>query len=108
MVLGDVSGCIEHICDNAYKNIDVRHVQRTSDLVREAIAHVRDSYPYWNASGGADHFMVFSYDHGKCEMAKALQFEEFGKIFSVQAYGSLVYRCVPSLNVHASLILRPG
>lgn len=68
-------------------------MQRTSDLVREAIAHVRDNHPYWNASGGADHFMVFSYDHGKCEMAKALQFEEFGKMFSVQAYGSLVYRC---------------
>ncbi len=68
-------------------------MQRTSDLVRDAIAHVRDTHPYWNASGGADHFMVFSYDHGKCEMAKALQFEEFGKMFSVQAYGSLVYRC---------------
>lgn len=60
--------------------------------MREAIAHVRDNYPYWNASGGADHFMVFSYDHGKCEMAKALKFEEFGRMFSVQAYGSLVYR----------------
>ena len=67
--------------------------QRTSDLVRDAIAYVRDNHPYWNASGGADHFMVFSYDHGKCEMAKALHFEEFGKMFSVQAYGSLVYRC---------------
>ena len=82
-------------------NFDAHGVQRTSDLVREAIAHVRDSHPYWNASGGADHFMVFSYDHGKCEMAKALQFEDFGKMFSVQAYGSLVYRCVPSLIVQA-------
>ena len=68
-------------------------LQRTSDLVREAIAYVRDNHPHWNASDGADHFMVFSYDHGKCEMAKALKFEEFGRMFSVQAYGSLVYRC---------------
>ena len=78
-------------------------VQRTSDLVREAIAHVRDNHPYWNASGGADHFMVFSYDHGKCEMAKALQFEEFGKMFSVQAYGSLVYRCSSAYPLDSQL-----
>lgn len=77
-------------------------MQRTSDLVRDAIAHVRDNHPYWNASGGADHFMVFSYDHGKCEMAKALQFEEFGKMFSVQAYGSLVYRCSSTYQIHAA------
>ncbi|BDA49002.1 probable glucuronosyltransferase [Coccomyxa sp. Obi] len=64
----------------------------TSDLVRSAIAHVKENYPHWNASDGADHFMVFSYDHGKCEMAKALKFEEFGEMFSIQAYGSLVYR----------------
>ena len=64
--------------------------------MRDAIAYVKEAYPYWNASNGADHFMVFSYDHGKCEMAKALQFEEFGEMFSIQAYGSLVYRCVPS------------
>jgi hypothetical protein len=68
-------------------------VQTTSDLVRSAIAYVKENFPYWNASNGADHFMVFSYDHGKCEMAKALRFEEFGDMFSIQAYGSLVYRC---------------
>ena len=76
------------MCDGFCNHCDPHGMQKTSDLVREAIAHVRDSHPYWNASGGADHFMVFSYDHGKCEMAKALQFEEFGKMFSVQAYGS--------------------
>ena len=27
-------------------------------------------------------------------MAGALRFEEFGRMFSVQAYGSLVYRCL--------------
>ncbi len=55
---------------------------------------MRETHPHWNASNGADHFMVFSYDHGKCEMARALRFEDFGELFSVQAYGSLVYRCV--------------
>ena len=84
-------------------------MQATSNLVRSAIQHVKENYPYWNASNGADHFMVFSYDHGKCEMAKALRFEEFGEMFSIQAYGSLVYRWVgtphnlswPSQEAHA-------
>lgn len=71
-------------------------MQATSNLVKAAIAHVREQHPYWNATNGADHFMVFSYDHGKCEMARALRFEDFGELFSVQAYGSLVYRCACS------------
>ena len=73
-------------------------LQATSELVRAAIQHVRAAHPFWDASGGADHFMVFSYDHGKCEMAGALGFEEFGAMFSVQAYGSLVYRWVQQLQ----------
>ena len=134
-------------------------MQATSELVRAAIQHVQEAYPFWNASDGADHFMVFSYDHGaalaveptsgmsvheetklisetpvlhaamharsgracvrhaacpgaagmarqqalmhvaagKCEMAGALQLEDFGRMFSVQAYGSLVYRCLAGL-----------
>jgi hypothetical protein len=39
-------------------------------LVKEAIDHVRMSYPHWNASEGADHFMVFSYDHARCDQAR--------------------------------------
>ncbi len=62
---------------------------------------MKENYPHWNASNGADHFMVFSYDHGKCEMAKALKFEEFGEMFSIQAYGSLVYRwACPQCSIH--------
>lgn len=38
-------------------------------LVKEAIDHVRFNYPHWNASDGADHFMVFSYDHARCDQA---------------------------------------
>lgn len=42
-------------------------VQATSVLVKEAIDHVRMNYPHWNATDGADHFMVFSYDHARCD-----------------------------------------
>lgn len=81
-------------------------MQATSDLVRAAISHVRQHHPFWNATNGADHFMVFSYDHGKCEMARALRFEDFGGLFSVQAYGSLVYRWAVAL-LHAVFGRRP-
>jgi hypothetical protein len=39
----------------------------SSMLVRDAILHVRNNHPYWNRSEGADHFMVFAYDKGRCE-----------------------------------------
>ena len=70
--------------------------QATSELVRSALLHVKYSFPYWNATNGADHFMVFSYDHGRCEMARDLHSSEFGEMFAIQAYGSLVYRCAIS------------
>jgi len=28
----------------------------------DAHAHIRATYPYWNASGGRDHIWVFGYD----------------------------------------------
>ena len=46
------------------------------------IAHVREQHPYWDRKNGADHFMVFSYDHGRCDMAPGLQHEEFGRMFA--------------------------
>ncbi len=45
-------------------------VQATSVLVKEAIDHVRMNYPHWNATDGADHFMVFSYDHARCDQVR--------------------------------------
>lgn len=42
----------------------------TSQLVQEAILHVRQNFPYWNRSTGADHFMVFAYDKGRCEQVQ--------------------------------------
>ena len=64
-------------------------LQNTSELVREALQHVRASYPHWEKHDGADHFMVFSYDHARCDMAPGLQLSEMGQMFSIQSYGDL-------------------
>lgn len=36
----------------------------TSHVVRAAIRYVSHTYPYWNRTNGADHFLVYSYDRG--------------------------------------------
>ena len=66
-------------------------MQATSEVVRQALAHVREQHPHWNASNGADHFMVFSYDHGRCDMALTLSHAEWGQSFAIQSYGDLTY-----------------
>ena len=66
-------------------------MQATSEVVRKALAHVRENYPYWARHDGADHFMVFSYDHGRCDMAPALGHAEWGQMFAIQSYGDLTY-----------------
>ena len=68
-------------------------MQASSDIVRKAIAHVREQHPYWDRRNGADHFMVFSYDHGRCDMAPGLQHEEFGRMFAIQSYGDIMSTC---------------
>jgi hypothetical protein len=35
-------------------------------LYQEALNWVRSSYPYWNASNGADHIWLFTHDEGAC------------------------------------------
>ncbi|KAH7426560.1 hypothetical protein KP509_10G006200 [Ceratopteris richardii] len=35
-------------------------------LVRSAVTHISVSWPYWNRSGGADHFFVVPHDFGAC------------------------------------------
>lgn len=76
-------------------------MQASSDMVRKAIAHVREQHPYWDRKDGADHFMVFSYDHGRCDMAPGLQHEEFGRMFAIQSYGDIMSMCahMPSSTV---------
>lgn len=55
------------------------------------MAHVREQHPYWDKRNGADHFMVFSYDHGRCDMAVNLRHSEWGQMFAIQSYGDLTY-----------------
>ncbi len=64
-------------------------MQNTSELVREALEHVRSSFPHWENHNGADHFMVFSYDHARCDMALINDAATLGQMFSIQSYGDL-------------------
>ena len=64
-------------------------MQNTSELVREALAHIKEHYSHWEEHNGADHFMVFSYDHARCDMVPALGLREMGQMFSIQSYGDL-------------------
>lgn len=57
--------------------------------MREALQHVKAQHPHWDKKNGADHFMVFSYDHARCDMALNLQLAEMGQMFSVQSYGDI-------------------
>lgn len=41
-------------------------LMRAHQLVLEALAHLRSSFPYWNRTGGADHVWAFSHDVGGC------------------------------------------
>ncbi|CAL8466706.1 g6242 [Coccomyxa elongata] len=74
-----------------------RAKQATSELVRKALAHVRERHPYWDKRNGADHFMVFSYDHGRCDMAVNLRHSEWGQMFAIQSYGDLTYTNKPEV-----------
>jgi len=57
--------------------------------VKEALEHVKGQHPHWEKHNGADHFMVFSYDHARCDMALNMQLSEMGQMFSIQSYGDL-------------------
>lgn len=35
-------------------------------MYADALDWVRTTYPYWNASGGADHIWLFAHDEGAC------------------------------------------
>ena len=41
-------------------------VLRATVLYQEAVDHVRRSYPFWNASNGADHIIPMFHDEGAC------------------------------------------
>ena len=39
----------------------------TSEVLYNAIQSVRESFPFWNASRGSDHFVIFTMDLGRCD-----------------------------------------
>ena len=57
--------------------------------MRRLLAHVRSAHAHFNESNGADHIMVFSYDHARCDLAPGLRLAEWGQLFSIQSYGDL-------------------
>ena len=78
----------EALCEGHDSQGDFLH-KNTSALVAEALEHVRSSYPHWDRRNGADHFMVFSFDHARCDLAPALSLDALGRMFSVQSFGDL-------------------
>ena len=83
-------------------------MQASSDMVQKAIASVKEQHPYWERKNGADHFMVFSYDHGRCDMARGLQHEEFGRMFAIQSYGDIMSMCAHMAAALLHLHTWPG
>lgn len=43
------------------------------DFVRDYIYNISDKYPYWNRSGGADHFYVACHSIGRSAMEKVVE-----------------------------------
>ncbi|KAG5571057.1 hypothetical protein H5410_060823 [Solanum commersonii] len=51
------------------KRVGVGGIQ---DFVKEYIVEISEKYPYWNRSGGADHFYVACHSIGRSAMEKAI------------------------------------
>eukprot|EP00884_Botryococcus_braunii_P014572 jgi/Botrbrau1/23115/Bobra.0243s0047.2 len=64
----------------------------SSYILLDAISFVKDNYPYWNRLNGRDHFTVFSFDHGRCDLAASLSLQQLGGLFAVQSFGDLAAR----------------
>lgn len=75
--------------DALLRKLNCGRAQATSALVRRALAHVRSAHAHFNESNGADHVMVFSYDHARCDLAPGLRLAEWGQLVSIQSYGDL-------------------
>lgn len=51
------------------KRVGVGGIQ---DFVKEYVDEISEKYPYWNKSGGADHFYVACHSIGRSSMEKAI------------------------------------
>ena len=82
--------------------------------VKKAIQLVKTSFPFWNESHGANHFMIFPTDHGICDgMARLLWTGESEQMFSLQTQGEWArgYYDIPfhdSLEGERMACFRPG
>ena len=57
----------------------------TSEYLAECVGHVRTEHPFFNMSGGADHFMVLSHDIGRCLLGHRRS--QFGETFFITHTG---------------------
>ncbi|XP_051131842.1 probable glycosyltransferase At5g11130 isoform X2 [Andrographis paniculata] len=48
-------------------------INRIQDFIRSYIANISSKYPFWNRTGGADHFYVACHSIGRSAMEKAVQ-----------------------------------
>ena len=57
---------------------------RASDFYRRAYQYIRQAYPFWNRSGGADHLWTFPHDEGAClapaEIAPSILVSHWGRL----------------------------
>ena len=67
----------------AYPLLKVPRPARASQLVRDALEHISERWPYWNRSGGADHIWAFPHDEGAClapaEIAPSILVTHWGR-----------------------------
>ena len=80
-------------------------LNRTTALVSEAIAWVRNSFPYWNRTNGANHFMVFPSDHGRCHALAGAHAQQFGDLAAIQTAGDILIKEFKTTSWHC---YRPG
>ena len=52
-------------------------------MVLSALNIVKTSFPFWNASNGADHFTIMTSDHGRCDVLPLVPLPEVGKMVVV-------------------------
>lgn len=62
-------------------------LNRTAELVREALNYVKLNFPYWKRTNGLDHFMIMPLDHGRCTSMAGLTHDDFGDMFVIQPSG---------------------
>ncbi|CAI5509728.1 unnamed protein product, partial [Closterium sp. Naga37s-1] len=76
---------------------DPRHdlqqaVTATSQKWQQLLTRVRTAYPYFNRSGGADHFSVLAGDHARCHALTFLPPTLYARMFFLHMNGDVMVR----------------